>query len=283
VDAFAPRLSFFFDVHNDFFEEIAKLRAARRMWARFMKERYGAKRAESLKLRTHAQTAGVSLTAQQPYNNVVRVALQAMAAVLGGTQSLHTNSLDETYALPTEESVMIALRTQQIIAHESGAASTIDPLGGSYFVEWMTDKLEAEALDYIRRIDEMGGMVSAIEKGYPQREIAASAYRFQREVDAGERVMVGVNRYQTTEEKTIPLLRIDDEVQRTQCENLAKVKASRDQARVHEALAAVREAARGAGNLMPPIIAAAGAYATEQEICDVLREVMGTHSDPAEF
>jgi methylmalonyl-CoA mutase N-terminal domain/subunit len=283
VDSFAPRLSFFFDVHNDFFEEIAKFRAARRMWARFMKERYGAKKAESMKLRTHAQTAGVSLTAQQPYNNVVRVALQALAAVLGGTQSLHTNSLDETYALPTEDSVTIALRTQQIIAHESGAASSIDPLGGSYFVEWMTDKLEAEALDYIRRIDEMGGMVTAIEKGYPQREIAASAYRFQREVDAGERVMVGVNRYQAAEEKTIPLLRIDDEVQRTQCENLAKVKASRDGDRLHAALAAVREAARGSGNLMPPIIAAASAYATEQEICDVLRETLGTHSDPAEF
>src|SRR5579883_1678973 len=236
VDDFAPRLSFFFDVHNDFFEEIAKFRAARRMWARFMKERYGAKKAESMKLRTHAQTAGVSLTAQQPYNNVVRVALQAMAAVLGGTQSLHTNSLDETYALPTEESVTIALRTQQIIANESGAANTIDPLGGSYYVEWLTDELEKQALDYIRRIDEMGGMVDAIEKGYPQREIAASAYRFQREVDAGERVMVGVNRYAAGEEKAIPLLRIDEEVQRTQVANLARVKASRDQAAVAAAL-----------------------------------------------
>src|SRR6185312_7909988 len=195
VDDFAPRLSFFWDIHNDFFEEIAKLRAARRIWARLMKERYGAKKAESMKLRTHAQTAGVSLTAQQPHNNIVRVALQALAAVLGGTQSLHTNSLDETYALPTEESVMIALRTQQIIAHESGVTGTIDPLGGSYFVEQMTDKIEAEALEYIKRIDEMGGMVSSIEKGYPQREIAASAYRFQREVDSGERIMVGVNKY----------------------------------------------------------------------------------------
>src|SRR5215471_14308710 len=207
IDDFAPRLSFFFDVHNDFFEEIAKFRAARRLWARLMKERFGAKKAESMKLRTHAQTAGVSLTAQQPYNNVVRVALQAMAAVLGGTQSLHTNSLDETYALPTEEAVMIALRTQQIIAEESGVASTVDPLGGSYFVEKLTDKLEAEALDYIRRIDEMGGMVSSIEKGYPQREIAASAYRFQREVDAEERVMVGVNRYVAQEGRSIPILR----------------------------------------------------------------------------
>jgi len=283
VDEFAPRLSFFFDVHNDFFEEIAKFRAARRMWARFMKERFGAKKAESMKLRTHAQTAGVSLTAQQPYNNVVRVALQGMAAVLGGTQSLHTNSLDETYALPTEDTVTIALRTQQIIAHESGAANTIDPLGGSYFVEWMTDKLEAEALDYIRRIDEMGGMVDAIEKGYPQREIAASAYRFQRELDAGERVMVGVNRYAASAEKTIPLLRIDEEVQKTQMRNLAHVKATRDKDAVATSLAAVREAARGKGNLMPPIIAAASAYCTEQEVCDVLRDVLGTYTDPAEF
>jgi methylmalonyl-CoA mutase, N-terminal domain len=284
VDSFAPRLSFFFDVHNDFFEEIAKLRAARRMWARFMKDRFGAKKAESMKLRTHAQTAGVSLTAQQPYNNVVRVALQAMAAVLGGTQSLHTNSLDETYALPTEESVTIALRTQQIIAEESGAASVIDPLGGSYFVEWLTDKIEQEALEYIRRIDEMGGMVSAVEKGYPQREIAASAYRFQREMETGERVMVGVNRYvQEGESRNIPLLRIDEEVQRTQVANLRKVKAERDGATVTAALARVRQAAQDGSNLMPPIILAAKAYATEQEICDVLREVMGTHSDPAEF
>jgi methylmalonyl-CoA mutase N-terminal domain/subunit len=283
VDSFAPRLSFFFDVHNDFFEEIAKLRAARRMWARFMKERYGAKKAESMKLRTHAQTAGVSLTAQQPHNNVVRVALQALAAVLGGTQSLHTNSLDETYALPTEESVTIALRTQQIIAHESGVTNTVDPLGGSWLVEWMTDALEREALDYIRRIDEMGGMVSAIEKGYPQREIAASAYRFQREVDAGERVMVGLNRYAAGEEKVIPLLRIDEEVQKTQARNLAAVKAGRSPAAVAAALSAVREAAQGQSNLMPPIIGAASAYCTEQEICDVLREVLGTYSDPAEF
>src|SRR5262249_4009503 len=248
IDSFANRLSFFFDVHNDFFEEIAKFRAARRLWARFLKERYGAKKAESMKLRTHAQTAGVSLTAQQPYNNVVRVALQALAAVLGGTQSLHTNSLDETYALPTEDTVTIALRTQQIIAHESGVANTIDPLAGSYYLEWLTDKLEAEAVDYIRRIDEMGGMVSAIEKGYPQREIAASAYRFQREIDAGERVMVGVNKYAAAEEKQIPLLRIDEEVQALQRRNLARTKADRDAEKVRAALAAVREAARGTAN-----------------------------------
>jgi methylmalonyl-CoA mutase, N-terminal domain len=283
VDEFANRLSFFFDVHNDFFEEIAKFRAARRIWARFMRERYGARKADSLKLRTHAQTAGVSLTAQQPYNNVVRVALQGLAAVLGGTQSLHTNSLDETYALPTEDAVTIALRTQQIIAHESGVANTIDPLGGSYFVEWLTDKLEAEALDYIRRIDDMGGMVAAVEKGYPQREIAASAYRFQREIEEDQRVIVGVNQYVASEEKNIPTLKIDEGVQRTQCQNLARVKASRDADAVREALSAVREAARGTSNLMPPIIAAAKAYCTEQEICDVLREVMGTHTDPAEF
>ncbi len=283
VDDFAPRLSFFFDVHNDFFEEIAKFRAARRMWARFMRERFGAKKEESWKLRTHAQTAGVSLTAQQPYNNVARVALQALAAVLGGTQSLHTNSLDETYALPTEEAVTIALRTQQLVAHESGAANTIDPLGGSYYVEWLTSELEAEALQYIRRIDEMGGMVEAVEKGYPQREIAGSAYKFQRALDAGERVMVGVNRFQQDGDPSIPMLRIDESVQKKQIERLAEVKAQRSAAEVKDALAAVRKAAAGSDNLMPHIVRAASAYASEQEICDVLREVMGTHSDRAEF
>jgi methylmalonyl-CoA mutase N-terminal domain/subunit len=283
VDDFAPRLSFFFDVHNDFFEEIAKFRAARRLWARLMKERFGARRAESMKLRTHAQTAGVSLTAQQPYNNVVRVALQALAAVLGGTQSLHTNSLDETFALPTEESVMIALRTQQIIAEESGVANTIDPLGGSYFVEELTTRLETEAAAYIKRIDEMGGIVAAIEKGYPQREIAASAYRFQRQLEAGERVMVGVNRYAVEKEAPVPLLRIDEEVQKRQVENLHRVKASRDVRTVAQRLDAVKVAATSGANLMPPVIEAAKAYCTQQEICDVLRGVMGTYSDPAEF
>ncbi len=286
VDEFAPRLSFFWDVHSDFFEEIGKFRAGRRMWARFMKERFGAKRAESMMLRTHAQTAGVSLTAQQPYNNVVRVALQAMAAVLGGTQSLHTNSLDETYALPTEETVKIALRTQQIIAEESGVANTIDPLAGSYFVEWMTDKIEADALDYIRKIDDMGGMVEAVERGYPQREIAASSYLHQRQIDANEKVMVGVNAFkdegQSTKDK-IPLLRIDEEVQRTQCQNLAAVKARRDANAVRNALAAIREASRGTTNVMPAVIDAAKVYCTEQEICDVFREVMGAHSDRPEF
>jgi methylmalonyl-CoA mutase N-terminal domain/subunit len=289
VDTFAPRLSFFFDVHSDFFEEIAKFRAARRLWARLMKERFGARRPESLMLRTHAQTAGVSLTAQQPYNNVVRVALQALAAVLGGTQSLHTNSLDETYALPTEEAVTIALRTQQIIAEETGVANTVDPLAGSYFVEWMTDKIEAEALAIIRRIDEMGGMVSAVEKGYPQREIAASAYRLQRQIDKGEKVVVGVNKYvEAGESSRIPILRVDEEVQRAQVEALRAVKAARDPDRVQAALAAVREVARrrpgdDGANLMPPIIDAAKAYCTEQEICDVLREVFGEYTDRPEF
>lgn len=288
VDDFAPRLSFFFDIHNDFFEEVAKLRAARRMWARIVSERFGAKRSESLKLRTHAQTAGVSLTAQQPQNNVVRVTIQALAAVLGGTQSLHTNSLDETYALPTEDAVTLALRTQQIVAEESGVASSIDPLAGSWFVEDLTYRLEREASEIIRRIDEIGGMVNAIEKGYPQREIAASAYRFQRQLEAGERVIVGVNKYTTDKDAPIPTLRIDEAVQATQIENLKRVKAARDPARVRSALAAVRAAAAAApgtpgANLMPPTIEAAKAYCTEQEICDVLRDVLGSYSDPAEF
>jgi methylmalonyl-CoA mutase, N-terminal domain len=286
VDDFAPRLSFFFDVHNDFFEEVAKFRAARRMWARIMKERFGAKNPESMKLRTHAQTAGVSLTAQQPLNNVARVALQALAAVLGGTQSLHTNSLDETYALPTEESVTVALRTQQIVAEESGVAGTIDPLGGAWFVEDLTNRIEREANQTIRRIDDMGGIVSAIERGYPQREIAASAYRFQRELEAEERVMVGVNKYASAGGPEIPTLRIDESVQRAQVESLRRVKAGRDAGRVSAALEAVRAAAGqapGAANLMPPIIDAAKAHCTKQEICDVLRAVFGSHSDPAEF
>jgi methylmalonyl-CoA mutase N-terminal domain/subunit len=284
VDSFAPRLSFFFDVHNDFFEEIAKFRAARRMWARIMKERFGAKNPESMKLRTHAQTAGVSLTAQQPYNNVARVALQALAAVLGGTQSLHTNSLDETYALPTEEAVTIALRTQQIVAEESGATNVIDPLGGSYHVEWLTNELERQALEYIQRIDAMGGMLVAVEKGYPQREIARASYEFERAVNRAERVVVGVNAYtQQGEGARIPTLRIDPELERQQVANLQRVKAERDPVVVAAALVAVESAARGNGNLMPPIIAAARAHATQQEICDRLRAVFGTYTDPAEF
>ena len=283
VDAFAPRLSFFFDVHNDFFEEIAKFRAARRIWAREMKARFGAKKADSLKLRTHAQTAGVSLTAQQPYNNVARVALQAMAAVLGGTQSLHTNSLDETYALPTEEAVTIALRTQQIVANESGAPNTIDPLGGSYYVEWLTNEMERQALGYIRRIDELGGMVEAIEQGYPQREIAAASYRFSREMETNERVMVGVNAYVSETSSNIPLLKIDEQIQRDKVAELRAFKARRDAAKVDAALAAVKAAAGSDANLMPPIIDAAKVGCTQQEICDQLRAVFGTYTDPAEF
>ncbi|MGB8329723.1 MAG: methylmalonyl-CoA mutase family protein [Polyangiales bacterium] len=283
VDDFAPRLSFFFDVHSDFFEEIAKFRAARRMWARLMRDRFDPKNPRSLMLRTHAQTAGVSLTAQQPYNNVARVALQAMAAVLGGTQSLHTNSLDETFALPTEEAVTVALRTQQIIAEESGVANTIDPLGGSYFVEWMTNRLEGEAMDYIRKIDELGGMVEAVEHGYPQREIAASAYRLQRQIESGEKTVVGVNKYEQEGQPDIPTLRVDPAIQGEQVQNLAKVKAERDSAAVSRCLAAIGDACRSDRNVMPSIIEAAKAYCTEQEICDVFRDVFGQHQDRPEF
>jgi methylmalonyl-CoA mutase N-terminal domain/subunit len=283
VDDFAPRLSFFFDVHNDFFEEIAKFRAARRMWARLMKDRFSPKNPRSLMLRTHAQTAGVSLTAQQPYNNVSRVALQALAAVLGGTQSLHTNSLDETFALPTEEAVTVALRTQQIIAEESGVTNTIDPLAGSYFVEWMTDRVEEEAMGYIRKIDDFGGMVEAVERGYPQREIAASAYRLQRQIESGEKTVVGVNKYEQDEQPDIPTLRVDESIQKEQVESLAKVKAERDDSSVSKALAAIAEDCRTDRNVMPSIIEAAKAYCTEQEICDVFRAVYGQHQDRPEF
>lgn len=283
VDDFAPRLSFFFDVHSDFFEEVAKFRAARRMWARLMKDRFNPKNPRSLMLRTHAQTAGVSLTAQQPYNNVARVALQALAAVLGGTQSLHTNSLDETFALPTEEAATVALRTQQIIAEESGVTNTIDPLAGSYFVEWMTNKLEEDAMDYIRKIDEFGGMVEAVERGYPQREIAASAYRLQRQIESGEKTIVGLNKYEQEEEAKIPTLRMDESIQREQIEGLAKVRAKRDDKEVTRTLALVRETCKTDGNVMPAIVEAAKAYCTEQEICDVFREVFGQHQDRPEF
>jgi methylmalonyl-CoA mutase, N-terminal domain len=283
VDDFAPRLSFFFDVHNDLFEEVAKFRAARRMWARFMKERFGAKKLESMKLRTHAQTAGVSLTAQQPYNNVARVALQALAAVLGGTQSLHTNSLDETYALPTEEAVTIALRTQQLIAHESGVANTIDPLAGSYYVEWLTDELERQANELIDRIDAMGGMLTAVENGFPQREIAKSSYEFERSMNRGGHIVVGVNALQTGGSPPIPTLKVDPEVARHQIERLQRVKSERDNAAVLARLDDVRRTARSSENLLPPIIEAAKAYATLQEICDVLREVFGSHRDSPAF
>ncbi|BDG06688.1 acyl-CoA mutase large subunit family protein [Anaeromyxobacter oryzae] len=283
VDDFAQRLSFFWDVHNDFFEEVAKFRAARRIWARTMKERFGAKRKESLLLRTHAQTAGVSLTAQQPYNNVIRTTLQAFAAVLGGTQSLHTNSLDETYALPTEEAVTIALRTQQLIAYESGADRVIDPLGGSYYVEYLTDEMERRALEYIRKIDAMGGMLRAVEEGFPQREIAESAYRWQREIESGERTVVGVNAFRTEGDEPIPILKIDETVAREQIERLRATKTRRSGARVAETLAGVERAARDGANLVPPVIEAVKAYATLGEISDVLRKVHGVYREDGRF
>jgi methylmalonyl-CoA mutase N-terminal domain/subunit len=282
VDSFAPRLSFFFNSHSDFFEEIAKFRAARRIWARTMKERFGAKSPRSWTLRFHTQTAGVSLTAQQPYNNVVRTALQALAAVLGGTQSLHTNSLDEALALPTEEAVTIALRTQQIIAHETGVVNTADPLGGSYFVEKLTNDIEAEALDYFRKIDAMGGMVAAIERGFPQREIQEAAFQFQRSVERKEKVIVGVNDY-VMDEKPLPILYIDESVAEEQNARVSAVKATRDAERVRSSLAALAEAARGTGNLMEPILDASRAYATLGEMCDALRTVWGEYEEPPVF
>ncbi len=282
VDEFAPRLSFFFDIHNDFFEEIAKLRAARRMWARIMKERFGAKQPKSLLLRTHCQTAGVSLTAQQPMNNVVRVAVQALAGVLGGTQSLHTNSMDETLALPTEQAVMVALRTQQIIAEESGVTNTIDPLGGSWAIEALTNRIEQEASAYIERIDELGGMINAINTGYPQKEIADSAYRYQQQLDAGEKIIVGVNKYQVPpEERPLDILRIEPEVERSQIERVTKIKAERLPATVNEHLGRVHAAARNGTNLMPPLIEAVKASCTLGEISDVYRDVFGVYRDPA--
>ncbi|MGZ6076643.1 MAG: acyl-CoA mutase large subunit family protein [Myxococcaceae bacterium] len=283
VDAFAPRLSFFWDVHNDFFEEIAKFRAARRIWARVMRDRFGARDPRSWQLRTHAQTAGVSLTAQQPYNNVVRTALQALAAVLGGTQSLHTNSLDETYALPTEESVTLALRTQQLIAHESGVDRVVDPLGGSYYVEYLTDEMEKLALEYIRRIDEMGGIIRAVEEGYPQKEIGESAYRYQREVEQGERLIVGVNAFQSEEHAPVQILKIEERVAEEQVARIREVKAERNAAAVTAALAKVEAACRGTENLMPPVLEAVKAYATLGEISDVFRKVWGQYREGGIF
>ncbi|MBI3783936.1 MAG: methylmalonyl-CoA mutase family protein [Deltaproteobacteria bacterium] len=281
IDEFAPRLSFFFNIHSDFFEEIAKLRAARRMWAKLMRERFGAKNPRSWLLRTHAQTAGCSLTAQQPLNNIVRVAVQALAGVLGGTQSLHTNSMDETLALPSEQAVLVALRTQQIIAEETGVTNFVDPLGGSYAVEALTDRLEAEAFDYIRRIDELGGIVRAIEIGYPQKEIAEASYRYQQQLDAGEKVMVGVNRYQMEEGPPLELLRIGNDVERRQVQRVRERKAARNSASVQTAITAVRRAAKDGSNLMPVIIEAVKNEVTVGEVCDVFREVFGVYRDPA--
>ena len=280
VDEFGPQLSFFFNAHSDFFEEIAKYRAARRIWHKAMVERYGSKNPRTWALRFHTQTAGCSLTAQQPFNNVVRTALQALSAVLGGTQSLHTNSLDEAWALPTEFAATIALRTQQIIAHETGVTNTVDPLGGSYFVEALTNEAEAGAWDYIRRIDAMGGMVAAIEQSYPQREIAEASYRYQRELDKKEKIMVGVNDY-VSEEKPLEILQIDETVAHRQSQRLKKVRAERSEDQVNRTLSALRKATQGADNLMPSIYAAVKAYATLGEICDAMRDTFGAYEEVA--
>jgi methylmalonyl-CoA mutase N-terminal domain/subunit len=280
IDEFAPRLSFFFNAHNDFFEEIAKYRAARRLWYHVMRERFGAKNARSWALRFHAQTAGCSLTAQQPYNNVARTAIQALAAVLGGTQSLHTNSLDEAWALPTESAATIALRTQQILAHESGVTNTADPFGGSYFVESLTNEIERGARDYVEQIDAMGGMVPAIERGYPQREIADAAYQYQAAVDRKEKVIVGVNDY-LADEKPIEILRIDESVAGRQGERLRGLRASRSNEEVQRRLSVLRKAAGGGDNLMPHLVEAVKAYATLGEICDALRGVFGVYTEAA--
>jgi methylmalonyl-CoA mutase N-terminal domain/subunit len=279
VDAFVPRLSFFFNAHSDFFEEIAKYRAARKIWAHAMRERFGATDERSWKLRFHAQTAGVSLTAQQPYNNVVRTAIQALSAVLGGANSLHTNSLDEALALPTAEAATLALRTQQILAHESGVAGTVDPFGGSYFVERLTGDLEAGAHQYFETIDRMGGMVAAIEDGYPQREIAESAYRFQQALEAGQKVIVGVNAYAQEGDAPIATLYIDEQAAEAQIARLERVRASRDASRVARALDALRDAARGTANTMEPLLECARAYATVGEMCDALRDVWGEYEE----
>ncbi len=280
-DEFGPRLSFFFNLHNDFLEEIAKIRAARRMWARIMRERFGAKSDRACLLRTHAQTSGVSLTAQQPLNNVVRVAVQALAGVLAGVQSLHTNSLDETLALPTEEAVTVALRTQQIIAEETGVTNTVDPLGGSYALEALTDRMEAEAQAYIDRIDEMGGMLAAIEAGFPQREIADAAFAFQMATDAGEYVTVGVNGYTAADEKPLDVLRIGLEVEAGQRRRVSDFKARRDGQAAARALDKVRATADAGGNLMPAIIEAVRCGCTVGEISDVFRDRFGVYGDPA--
>jgi methylmalonyl-CoA mutase N-terminal domain/subunit len=280
VDEFAPRLSFFWDLHSDFLEEVAKLRAARRMWACIMKDRFGAKNPRSMMLRTHAQTAGVSLTAQQPVNNVVRVAIQALAGVMGGVQSLHTNSMDETLALPTENAVMVALRTQQLIAEETGVTNTIDPLGGSYAVEALTDRMERDAMDYIRRIDEMGGMVKAIETGYPQREIAEAAFNYQRQLEQGIKTVVGVNKYTIPEEIKIETLRIDPAMEEMQIQRVRKMKRERNSVALRESLGRVAEACRSGENLMEPICEAVRRDGTVGEICDVFRSEFGIYTDP---
>ena len=279
IDEFAPRLSFFFNAHNDFFEEIAKYRAARKIWALLMRDRFGAKAERSMKLRFHAQTAGCSLTWQQPRNNIVRTALQAMAAVLGGCQSLHTNSLDEAYALPSEHAVTVALRTQQIIAAESGVTAEPDPLGGSYFLEHLTRASEDAAWGYIRRIDEMGGMIAAIEQGFPQREIGDASYRYQREVETGDKIIVGVNAFQSTDEEPIEILQIDRTAHERQVKKLAALRKRRDRVQVDRSLSRLKRAAEGTENTMPYLIDAVRSYATLGEICNALREVFGSYQE----
>jgi methylmalonyl-CoA mutase N-terminal domain/subunit len=277
LDKFAPRLAFFFGSHNDLFEEIAKFRAARRLWSRIMRDRFHAKSPKSLRLRFHTQTAGCSLTAQQPENNIVRVTIQALAAVLGGTQSLHTNSMDEAYALPTEKAVRIALRTQQIIAHESGITNTIDPLAGSYFIESLTNSIEEAASKYIKKIDDMGGMLIAIERGFVQREIADSAYRYQKAVDGSEKIVVGVNKYRGKEKASIETLKVKPEVEEKQKRRLERLRKERDGEEVKRALADIRRVAGTGENLMPVVLDAVKSYATLGEICDVLRDVFGEY------
>ena len=282
VDAFVPRMSFFFNAHNDFFEEIAKYRAARRIWAREMKCRFGSTKERTLQMRFHTQTAGVSLTVQQPLNNIVRVAIQALAGVLGGTQSLHTDAYDEALALPTDRAALIALRTQQIIAEETGVVNTVDPLGGSYYLEALTQKMEDEALEYFRKIDAMGGMVAAIEKGFPQREIQDSAYQYQKAVERGEQVIVGVNKYEMTDEPAeVPILVIDESVRTHQVERLETTRAQRDNGAVTNALEKLKQAAQKNENTMPATIDAVSAYATLGEICSALRDVYGIYEEPA--
>jgi len=279
VDAFAPRLSFFFNSHNDFFEEIAKLRAARRIWARTMREHFGAKHPRSWMLRFHTQTAGCSLTAQQPFNNIVRVTVQALAGVLGGTQSLHTDSYDEALALPSDEAVTVALRTQQVLAKESGVVNTIDPLGGSYFVEALTDRMERGALDYIRRIEELGGVVAAIESGFQQKEIADAAYKYQHQTDTGEKTIVGLNEYTMQDERRPEILKIGAEVEQRQVERLRQLRENRDQAQVDRALALLRRGAETDTNLLPLMLDAVRAYATVGEVCEALVPVFGTYRE----
>jgi methylmalonyl-CoA mutase N-terminal domain/subunit len=281
IDDFAPRLSFFFNCHNDFFEEVAKFRAARRIWAREMRETYGAKDPRSWWMRFHTQTAGVSLTAQQPEVNLVRTTIQALAAVLGGTQSLHTNSMDEALALPSEKAATLALRTQQVIAHESGAANTVDPLGGSYFVETLTDETEDEAYAYFRKIDDLGGVVRALESGFLQREIADASYRYQRETDAHERVIVGVNEYVANEPLGIPILEMDPAGEERQIERLRRTRRERDGRAATAALRALEAACRDGTNVMPPLLDAANAYCTLGEMCDVMRQAFGSYQESA--